>query len=205
MKLCELLDDLKIKTLEKNVKSMTIYPVNVYVEKEWIVVYFSNPDRSNSLRRRVDRRFKSAVEFGAKIYHQYNSIYVKLPIRYFELSESIYNRSEMPQISGNELFDAISILQKNNIPVSVVELNPNQIKNSQKEIIKDKVKNIVADMRSGKKMPPCIISLDNWMVDGHHRNVAYKIVFSEETQKYIQIQLPRDHAIEIYKKVEDAL
>jgi hypothetical protein len=60
-------------------------------------------------------------------------------------------------------------------------------------------------MRSGKKMPPCIISKDNWMADGHHRNVAYKIEEPNKEQKYIQIQLTRDQAIEIYRKIENLL
>jgi hypothetical protein len=121
-----------------------------------------------------------------------------------KIYESIYNRSEMPQIDSEDLPEAIRFL-KNLIPCSIVELLPNTIKNSQKEIHKDKVKNIIKDMRSGKKMPPCIISKDQWMVDGHHRNVAYKIEEPEETKKYIQIQLPRDRAIEIYRKIENLL
>lgn len=122
-----------------------------------------------------------------------------------DILESIYNRSEMPQVSGSDLGDAVEMLKKNNIPVSMVELKPNQIKNSQKEINKGKVKNIVKDMRSGKKMPPCIISKDNWMVDGHHRNLAYQVESPDEMQKYIQIQLPRDQAIQIYGKIENLL
>lgn len=121
-----------------------------------------------------------------------------------KIYESIYNRSEMPQIDSEDLPEAIRFL-KNLIPCSIVELPPNAIKNSQKEIHKDKVKNIIKDMRSGKKMPPCIISKDQWMVDGHHRNVAYKIEEPNKEQRYIQIQLPRDQAIEIYKKLEDIL
>ena len=122
-----------------------------------------------------------------------------------KIYESIYNRSEMPQVSGDDLSDVIELIQKNNIPVSVSENLPGDLKHSQKEIHKNKVKNIIKDMREGKKMPPCVISKDNWIVDGHHRNVAYKIECPNETKKSIKIELPRDRAIQIYKKVEDRL
>jgi 3-methyladenine DNA glycosylase AlkC len=111
----------------------------------------------------------------------------------------------MPQVSGDDLSDAISILKKNNIPVSVTEVLPSKLKHSQKQINKEKVANIIKDMRKGKKMPPCIISKDQWMVDGHHRNVAYKIEEPNKEQKYIQIQLPRDQAIALYKQTEGLL
>lgn len=126
-------------------------------------------------------------------------------VKLIKILESIYNRSEMPQVSGDDLPSAIRVLQANNVPVSMVELIPTQIKNSQKEINKGKVKNIINDMKMGEKMPPCIISKDRWMVDGHHRNIAYRVVEPDQLQKYIQIQLPRDQAIEIYKKIEGIL
>lgn len=116
--------------------------------------------------------------------------------------ETIYNRSEMPQVSGEDLGDAYKLMKKNNIPVEIVYEYPKTIKFSQRQINKDKVKNIIADLKDGKVMPPVVISSDKWMVDGHHRNVGNGIHKEDEKQKMIKIGLPRDKAIEIYKQIE---
>lgn len=121
------------------------------------------------------------------------------------LDETIYNRSSMPQVSGEDLPDAYRLMKEKGIPVSIEEVLPGKLKHSQKQIDKGKVKSIIKDMRSGKKMPPCVISSDYWIVDGHHRNVAFRVEEPNESKQVIEIGLPRDEAINVYKKIEGKL
>lgn len=119
--------------------------------------------------------------------------------------EQIYNRSDMPQVAGDDLGDAYKLMKENGIPVEVVTELPKNLKHSQKQINKSKVKSIIIDKRAGKKMPPLVISKDNWIVDGHHRQVAYMVEDPNEEKTMIKIGYPRDKAIGIYKKVENKL
>ena len=85
------------------------------------------------------------------------------------------NRQLMPQIAGNELTDAINVLKRNKIGVSSISILPGDLHHSQHQVDKEKVIRIAREILSGKQMPPIVISRDNFIVDGHHRQLAYKI------------------------------
>lgn len=124
-------------------------------------------------------------------------------MKLMQILEKVRKRSEMPQVKKGDMKDAFKILQKNNIDVTKEEVYPHQLKKAQKEIYEDKVKNIVKELMDGKKMPPLVVSSDNYIVDGHHRNEAYKLYAPKEIIEVIKINLPKDKAIEAYKIVED--
>jgi hypothetical protein len=119
--------------------------------------------------------------------------------------ESIYDRSDMPQIQGSDLKDAFILLQKAGVPVEVDEVSPKKLVHSQKSVNKKKVMAITRSIVKGEKMPPIVISGDNYIIDGHHRQLAYAVIDPDNKIKVIRINLPRDKALAVYKKVEKHL
>jgi ParB-like chromosome segregation protein Spo0J len=119
-----------------------------------------------------------------------------------DILESIYNREDMPQIQGSDLKDAFSILKKAGIPVSIDTALPKKLRHSQKTANKKKILSITRSIGRGEKIPPIVISEDNYIVDGHHRQLAYAVVEPDEEIPVIKIGLPRDEAIKAYKAVE---
>lgn len=121
------------------------------------------------------------------------------------LYESIYDRKDMPQIQGSDLKDAFTLMKEKGVPVQLDKVLPSELLHSQKQINRSKVKAIVKDLRAGKKLPPMIVAADNYIIDGHHRQVAYLVIDSNAEITVIRINLPRDKALKVYKKVEKYL
>lgn len=78
-------------------------------------------------------------------------------------------RKFMPQIAHDETSDVLKMLNDEGIDCEKVQLDPNTIRHSQSKVNREKVKNIIRDIRSGKSIPPIFISSDNFIIDGHHR------------------------------------
>lgn len=112
-------------------------------------------------------------------------------------------RKFMPQIAHDEQSDVISLLNDEGIETEKVQLDPSQICHSQSKVNKDKVKNIIKDIRNKKPMPPIFISEDNFIIDGHHRWIAYKLL--KLPIKCIRIGLPQKEAIIKFKEIEGKL
>lgn len=106
----------------------------------------------------------------------------------------------MPQIANHEQSDVIRSLKEEGIECELLKLFPNEIKHSQSKVNKEKVKAIINDIRSGKSIPPIFISSDLFIIDGHHRWIAYKI--TNEPVKCIRIGLPQKEAIIKFKEIE---
>lgn len=115
------------------------------------------------------------------------------------------SRKFMPQISGDSIGQAVELLTKNGITVQKGKISVNKLTHSQETVNKEKVRNIIRDIKRGKKIPPLIISNDNYIVDGHHRWIAYKLLDSNMIIKVIRINLPKPESIIAYKKVENEI
>lgn len=111
----------------------------------------------------------------------------------------------MPQIAGNELTTAIRILTKSGIGASMKAILPTELQHSQHEIDDAKVQNIIKDIKSGKSMPPIVISSDNYIVDGHHRQIAYQTIDPLKPINVLQINLSQKMALVVWKKIESKL
>lgn len=111
----------------------------------------------------------------------------------------------MPQIDHDNLSFAVRILKKSGIGVSLKSILPTELHHSQHEINDTKVQNIIKDIQSGKPMPPIVASSDNYIVDGHHRQVAYETMAPNKPIKIIQIDLPQKLAVVVWKKIESKL
>lgn len=109
-------------------------------------------------------------------------------------------RKFMPQISNHEQSDVIRSLKEEGIECELLKLFPEQIRHSQSKVNKEKVRSIIRDVLSGKSIPPIFISEDNFVIDGHHRWIAFKII--NEPIKCIKIGLPQKEAIIKFKEIE---
>ena len=112
-------------------------------------------------------------------------------------------RKFMPQIANHEQSDAIRLLKGEGIKTEKVQLNPNTIRHSQSKVNKEKVRLIINDIRNGKSLPAIFISSDNYIIDGHHRWIAYKLL--KFPIKCIRIGLPQKEAIIKFKEIEGTL
>lgn len=112
-------------------------------------------------------------------------------------------RKFMPQIAHDEQSDVIALLNQEGIKTERVQLDPSQIKHSQSKVNKEKVRSIIKDIRNGKSLPRIFISEDNFIIDGHHRWIAYKLL--KLPIKCIRIGLPQKEAIIKFKQIEGIL
>lgn len=112
-------------------------------------------------------------------------------------------RKNMPQISKSDLPEAMKLLQDNDVNVTIGTFQANQLQHSQRAVNKAKVQSIIKEIKSGKVLPPIIISSDNYIVDGHHRWIAYKLL--KKPIKCIKIGLPQKEAIIQFKRIEGLL
>lgn len=109
-------------------------------------------------------------------------------------------RKNMPQISKSDLPEAMKLLQDNGVNVTIGMYQPDQLHHSQRAVNKEKVRSIIKEIKSGKVLPPIIISSDFYIIDGHHRWLAYRLL--KTPIKCIRIELPQRDAIIEFKKIE---
>ena len=153
---------------------------------------------------RYEDRLKYYVEYYRNIspsdFHIQESnskIEISLP----QINE-LYDRDEMPQIKKKDLKPAIGKLLNAGLPVSKGTISPQKLHPSQKEIYKSKVDKIISKS-DPYTIKPIIISSDNYIVDGHHRWVAFLLGFPNHKINFLRLGVDRDKAIYIYNKLAD--
>lgn len=115
-------------------------------------------------------------------------------------TNELYNREDMPQIKKKDLKPAISKLLKAGLNISKGKITPQKLQPSQTEIYKSKVDKIISKS-DPYTIKPIIISSDNYIVDGHHRWVAFILGFPNQKINFIRLGVNRDKAINIYKQI----
>jgi len=155
---------------------------------------------------RYEDRLKYYVEYYRNIspsdFHIQESnskIQISLP----QMNE-LYDRDEMPQIKKKDLKPAISKLLNAGLPVSKGTISPQKLHPSQKEIYKSKVDKIISKS-DPYTIKPIIISSDNYIVDGHHRWIAFLLGFPNHKINFLRLGVDRDKAIYIYNKLADLI
>lgn len=85
---------------------------------------------------------------------------------------------DMPQVETKFYKDYIKYLSKHGVHFDHLRINPNKLKPIQKDFSKDGVEasldKIAKEIESGGNAKEIIISRDNYIIDGHHRWIAYK-------------------------------
>lgn len=110
-------------------------------------------------------------------------------------------RSDMPQVKGKNILEMLSIFRKYGIPFDVIETRVDMLKPIQEDAKQEKIDAISNDIKNGKQMHPIIISKDLYIIDGHHRWLAYKKL-NKIGIEAIQIGYNKTPALELYNKVE---
>jgi hypothetical protein len=121
-----------------------------------------------------------------------------------EILIEIINRSEMPQIKGNDIPEAIDTFKKYGVPFKYEVNKTNDLNPIQNNAKSDKIERISIAVKSGNKMNPIFISNDNYIVDGHHRWLAYKNLNKDEIE-CIKIGYPKMAALKLFDKIADNL
>jgi|TARA_B110000261_G_C13077695_1_gene354714 hypothetical protein len=117
----------------------------------------------------------------------------------------LYNRKNMPQVNTQNLSKALS-MAKSKVKVSKGLFPASKLKESQVELIPNKVKGIAAKYSKPTDMKPLIISKDNYIIDGHHRWAAAIYKFGNDVKIPVhRINLKRDDAIKLYQSIAKSL
>lgn len=114
--------------------------------------------------------------------------------------EYLYDREDMPQV--DDIPEAVKKIKEMGIDVNKVRICANELKPSQNTLDMAKVEDIAKTIDK-KNMTPIVISLDNHIVDGHHRWAGLKEAgMGNDNISVYQINLNRRLAIEKFKEVE---
>ena len=116
----------------------------------------------------------------------------------------IINRSEMPQIKGDSIPDALKIFNDYGVPYEQVSVKTEELLPIQDDYIPEKVKNIISTIEKGNRINPIFISNDNYIVDGHHRWLAYKKA-DLPFITCIKIGYPKMAALKLFDKIGDKI
>ena len=117
----------------------------------------------------------------------------------------LYKRKDMPQVKTQNLSKAIS-MAKSKVKVTKGVFPAIKLKQSQKELIKSKVKGVAAKYDKPTDMKPLIISKDGYIIDGHHRWAAAIYKFGKDVKvPTFKLDLKRDDAIDLYNSISNSL
>jgi len=77
-------------------------------------------------------------------------------------------RKKMPQINEHVMTDYLKFIKKSS-KVAKRKIKVNTLKSTQNELSLNVIRKKQKKLSKRKKMPPIIISNDNYILDGHHR------------------------------------
>ena len=112
------------------------------------------------------------------------------------------HRAEMPQIRSIELKGAMKELATNGTNVLYKSSNIGVLQPTQENYCQDKVDSMKEEMTEPFNIEPIVVSNDNAIIDGHHRWLAAKQKFGENSYipSYV-IGLPIDKALNSYAEL----
>lgn len=113
-------------------------------------------------------------------------------------------RKDMPQVKGKDIPSMFKIFDDNGIEYKKGKLIVGNLQPTQEDGIQSKVDSIVLDLKSGKKFPPIVVSMDGYIMDGHHRWLAYKKEYGNNYSiDVIMIMLPKMKALKMFDAIAD--
>lgn len=97
---------------------------------------------------------------------------IKLPSKSTTLG---IDRKEMPQIDSKYRLDFIKYLKDKKIKTADVKLTPGTLKATQHQFHTAKIQSLIDKIEDGSyDKKPILVSKDNYVMDGHHRWLAYR-------------------------------
>lgn len=108
------------------------------------------------------------------------------------------DRKDMPQIKSDDVKDFLSYLKKNDIATDKKLIDPSKLKATQGQFHKEKIKGLMDSIEAGKlKKEPILVSKDNYVIDGHHRWLAFSNLGRDLT--VYQVNTNADRLLELMK------
>lgn len=115
-------------------------------------------------------------------------------------------RDDMPQIKGKQFPEMLRLFKTYEIPYRLTNIEANKLKATQEDAIPTKVDAITKDIQRGKQMHPLLVSNDNYVIDGHHRWLAYRKLYGDNYSINVCIvDYPQDQALKLINKTEDII
>jgi hypothetical protein len=85
-----------------------------------------------------------------------------------------FNRKEMPQITKDMHRSFFAYLKKKGVSTKSEKVDPSELKPSQVDFSKKKIRGMMSNMETGSYVPKRIlVSKDNYVIDGHHTWIAH--------------------------------
>jgi len=109
-------------------------------------------------------------------------------------------RSSMPQVKNKEIPEVLEIFDKYGISYKKGLVECGKLRPTQEDYKPEKVEDMVEKIKSGDwKDSPIFISKDGFILDGHHRWLAYKQAYGDDHKiPVIRIDLLKDDALRIF-------
>lgn len=85
----------------------------------------------------------------------------------------------LPQVNAPFTY-VVSNLKKEEIPYSKYEINPSQLKTTQDKVKPETVEYFKKLILSKKQLKPIFVSMENDILDGHHRYLAHKLLYGDD-------------------------
>jgi len=109
------------------------------------------------------------------ILEAYNANYDKERDQFFSKHLNV-SRSKMPQVPAVNYKDFQSWLKSQGISFSIDSITPSFLHASQENIHYNKIETIINDTGTTKNTNPVLVSSDMFVLDGHHRVLAHRIM-----------------------------
>jgi len=109
-------------------------------------------------------------------------------------------RKDMPQVRGKDIPDILDIFDKNDIEYREGLAKCGDLKPTQEDYKPEKVKSMVDSMKSGDwEASPIFVSKDAFVLDGHHRWLAYKEAYDDNYKiPVISVDLSHEDALKVF-------
>ena len=108
-----------------------------------------------------------------------------------------FDRDELPQIQSADVEKFIAFLRRKGVKVTAGEAPVADLKPTQSELNKDKIKKFTSGGLTDKLRSPIIISKDNYVLDGHHRWAAVKELDAKGTIRTHRVEVPIKELIQL--------
>ena len=105
------------------------------------------------------------------------------------------SRQQLPQISKKDIPEFLKFLEKHHVPFEQVTKKVFELKPTQDELNKDKIKKFMEQDVEDLNDAPFIISKGDRILDGHHRWAAIKLKDGDFDVDVIRVGLPIDKLI----------
>lgn len=107
------------------------------------------------------------------------------------------SRNKMPQVKEKNYPEYLKYLQDNKISMRKKVVDPTKYKAIQKEFSDDGIQIAVERLMAGK-IKPCLVSVDGYVIDGHHRWLA--AIHLKRKLNVIKINAPVKKVLDITRK-----